>query len=284
MKRFTKYLFLLSLLVIAPNMTFANDNLQLILNNKMLELNWNKKPFISAEGYTLIPFQSVSQMLGISVIEDLPIVLAQGKNIKNNTDILLKADIFTGNITINNKPITIDGNVVLNNGAIYVPLNLFSEAFGYDVSYLNGIIHINNTKTISESIVVENATEIAVNEVFALVNQYRAEAGAPALTLSPKLMEIAQLKSDDMQQENYYSYTSPIYGDPFHMLNSYGLVYSAAGINLAKGQATPVDVVNAWMNSEGHKANILSTNYTQIGIGYNDEGKYWTQIFLKPQL
>jgi uncharacterized protein YkwD len=64
------------------------------------------------------------------------------------------------------------------------------------------------------------------------------------------------------------------------MMQSLGMSYRTAGENIAMGQSTPQAVVNAWMNSEGHRANILSTSYTQIGVGYVANGNYWTQWFI----
>jgi uncharacterized protein YkwD len=83
-----------------------------------------------------------------------------------------------------------------------------------------------------------------------------------------------------MQQNGYFDHTSPTYGTPFAMMQSLGISYRTAGENIAMGQSTPQAVVNAWMNSEGHRANILSTSYTQIGVGYVANGNYWTQWFI----
>ena len=64
------------------------------------------------------------------------------------------------------------------------------------------------------------------------------------------------------------------------MIKSFGLSYRTAGENIAMGYATPQAVVNGWMNSSGHRANILSASYTQIGVGYVAQGNYWTQLFI----
>ena len=72
---------------------------------------------------------------------------------------------------------------------------------------------------------------------------------------------------------------SPTYGSPFEMLTSFGISYRAAGENIAMGYSTPEAVINAWMNSSGHRANILNANYTTIGVGYVADGNYWTQEF-----
>lgn len=117
-------------------------------------------------------------------------------------------------------------------------------------------------------------------EVVTLVNQERAKNGLPALTISAELCAGARLKSEDMYKNNYFSHTSPTYGSPFDMMKSLGITYGSAGENIAHGQSTPASVMNAWMNSEGHRANILSSKYTTIGVGYIAQGNYWTQWFI----
>jgi uncharacterized YkwD family protein len=117
-------------------------------------------------------------------------------------------------------------------------------------------------------------------QVVDLTNQERAKNGLPALKVDLELSKVAREKSSDMQRNNYFSHTSPTYGSPFDMMKQFGITYKAAGENIAKGQRSPEEVVNAWMNSEGHRKNILSANFTHIGVGYVAEGNYWTQQFI----
>ena len=117
-------------------------------------------------------------------------------------------------------------------------------------------------------------------EVIRLVNEIRVQNGLSALTYNWELSRVARYKSQDMVDNRYFSHTSPTYGTPFQMIRSFGLSYRSAGENIAYGQRTPQAVVNAWMNSSGHRANILSSSYTQIGVGYVANGHYWTQMFI----
>ncbi len=117
-------------------------------------------------------------------------------------------------------------------------------------------------------------------EVVRLVNEERAKNGLSALTLNWELSRVARYKSQDMKDNKYFSHTSPVYGSPFQMMKSFGITYRTAGENIARGQATPRAVVNAWMNSAGHRANILNASFTQIGVGYVASGNYWTQMFI----
>jgi uncharacterized YkwD family protein/spore coat assembly protein SafA len=122
-------------------------------------------------------------------------------------------------------------------------------------------------------------------EVARLVNVERANRGLKPLTLNWQLSRVARTKSQDMINKNYFSHTSPTYGSPFDMMKSFGIKYSSAGENIAKGQRTPQAVMTGWMNSPGHKANILNTSYTEIGVGVAKDSSgtyYWTQMFIKP--
>jgi uncharacterized YkwD family protein len=117
-------------------------------------------------------------------------------------------------------------------------------------------------------------------EVVDLTNQERAKNGLAALKVDTTLSKLAREKSRDMSVNGYFSHTSPTYGSPFDMMKQYGITYRAAGENIAMGQRTPEEVVQAWMNSEGHRKNILSSNFTHIGVGYVASGNYWTQEFI----
>jgi uncharacterized YkwD family protein/spore coat assembly protein SafA len=123
------------------------------------------------------------------------------------------------------------------------------------------------------------------SEVVRLVNIERSKQGLQPLKENWELSRVARYKSADMATKNYFSHTSPTYGSPFRMMESFGIKYSSAGENIAYGQKTPQQVMTAWMNSPGHRSNILSPSYSQIGVGYatNKSGTaYWTQMFIKP--
>ena len=118
------------------------------------------------------------------------------------------------------------------------------------------------------------------NEVVRLVNDIRRQNGLNPLTANWELSRVARYKSQDMREKGYFSHTSPTYGTPFQMIKAFGLTYRSAGENIARGYSTPQAVVNGWMNSSGHRANILNASYTQIGVGYVAQGHYWTQLFI----
>lgn len=117
-------------------------------------------------------------------------------------------------------------------------------------------------------------------EVIRLVNEIRGSNGLGELVADEELSRVARIKSQDMKDNNYFSHTSPAYGSPFDMMKSFGISYKTAGENIARGQTTPQAVVNGWMNSAGHRANILNASYNTIGVGYVADGNYWTQMFV----
>ncbi len=121
-------------------------------------------------------------------------------------------------------------------------------------------------------------------QVVDLVNLERKKNNIPPLKLNWQLQRVARIKSEEMRDKKYFSHTSPTYGSPFDMLKKFNIPYRSAGENIAKGQKTAEAVMRSWMNSEGHRKNILNRNYTEIGVGYaNGKGiPYWTQIFLTP--
>ncbi|NCU17353.1 CAP domain-containing protein [Pallidibacillus pasinlerensis] len=121
-------------------------------------------------------------------------------------------------------------------------------------------------------------------QVVKFVNHERAKRGLKPLEHNWELSRVARHKSMDMRDRRYFSHTSPTYGSPFTMIQNYGIRYSAAGENIAMGQSTPQAVVQSWMNRSGHRANILSANFTEIGVGYakgGTGGHYWTQLFIR---
>ncbi|WP_250861083.1 CAP domain-containing protein [Oceanirhabdus seepicola] len=122
-----------------------------------------------------------------------------------------------------------------------------------------------------------------INEVFKIVNNERQKAGVPVLKLSNEVNNVAQKKAQDMINNKYFSHTSPTYGSPFEMLRKYNISYKAAGENIAQGQKSATEVMKSWMSSSGHRANILSKNYSHIGIGSavdNKGTRYWVQMFI----
>ena len=141
----------------------------------------------------------------------------------------------------------------------------------YDLIYPGQIINIPS---------LDSSVTTYEKEVVRLVNIERANRGLRTLEYDWQLSRVARYKSEDMQKNNYFSHTSPTYGSPFNMMKSFGITYKTAGENIAKGYKNPSAVVDGWMNSPGHRANILNSSFTHIGVGYTSSGNYWTQMFV----
>ena len=119
-------------------------------------------------------------------------------------------------------------------------------------------------------------------EVFNLINKQRTNNGLTALKIDNEVQKVAKIKAEDMVTNNYFSHQSPTYGSPFDMLKSFKISYRSAGENIAANSSNS-GAVNAWMNSSGHRANILSSNYNYTGIGVVSSpryGKIYVQQFI----
>ncbi|ERI90885.1 SCP-like protein [Clostridiales bacterium oral taxon 876 str. F0540] len=143
-----------------------------------------------------------------------------------------------------------------------------------------------NMIMVGQKVNVPNIADIKAleNEVIRLVNIERGKQGLAPVAGNWQLSRVARYKSADMRDKNYFSHYSPTYGDPFKMMHDFGITFYAAGENIAMGQPTPQSVMTAWMNSQGHRANILNPQYNEIGVGVakTQNGTiYWTQEFIK---
>ncbi len=119
-----------------------------------------------------------------------------------------------------------------------------------------------------------------LEQVVALVNAERAKEGLSPLAIDTKIQAAAQVRA--VESEQSFSHTRPNGSSFATALTEQGVSYRRAGENIAWGQRSPQEVVNAWMNSSGHRANIMNPNFTKIGIGYYQNSKgvnYWCQLF-----
>jgi len=121
-------------------------------------------------------------------------------------------------------------------------------------------------------------------EVVRLVNVERRQRGLRELEENWEVSRVARFKSQDMIDNNYFAHNSPVFGTPFQMLRNFGIAFNTAAENIAFGQRTPREVVNSWMNSAGHRRNILDPNFRQIGVGVARNPRngqlFWTQMFV----
>ena len=169
---------------------------------------------------------------------------------------------------------------------------MWAIAARYEISLselLKANPQISNSSSIyvGQVITIPDSNPLKTHElqVFELVNKERVNRGLAPYKYSAELSRVARFKSQDMIDKGYFSHQSPTYGSPFKMMEKFGLKFSAGGENIAYGQRTASEVMNSWMNSAGHKANILSQSFSHIGIGVAKAANgtlYWTQMFMKP--
>lgn len=137
---------------------------------------------------------------------------------------------------------------------------------------------VTETKPVQQQVTAPVGTQ--AQQVLDYTNAARADQGLPALKLDSRVTTTAQVKAQDMATNRYFSHTSPTLGSPFDQMKKEGISYRRAAENIAMGQRSAKEVVDAWMASPGHRANILDRNLTHIGIGYSAKGNYWVQQFV----
>ena len=141
----------------------------------------------------------------------------------------------------------------------------------------NNVSNTNTSNNTSSNNTNQNIITSSLNsneqEVFNLINKQRTNNGLSNLKIDSEVQRVARIKAQDMVNNNYFDHNSPTYGTPFEMLKSFGISYKSAGENIA-GNSSNSGAVNAWMNSSGHRANILNENYNYTGIGIVNSPKY----------
>ncbi|MBO7396062.1 MAG: hypothetical protein J6U16_08110 [Ruminococcus sp.] len=137
--------------------------------------------------------------------------------------------------------------------------------------------------TFTEQTMTLSASELSdyANEVAVLVNKERSARGLAPLRVLPKLQSAAQRRADEITQK--FDHVRPNGASCFSVIEEFGLDYYYIGENIAAGQTSPERVMTAWMNSEGHRNNILDPEFMYIGVGVTQKGNtiYWSQEFLK---
>lgn len=121
-----------------------------------------------------------------------------------------------------------------------------------------------------------------IQQVVDLVNEERAKEGLAPLTIDTKVQAAAMVRAEEC--EELFSHTRPDGSNFATALKEQNVSYRSAGENIAYGQQTPEAVMKAWMNSSGHRANIMNANYTTIGVGYYENANgtdYWCQLFTR---
>ena len=120
-------------------------------------------------------------------------------------------------------------------------------------------------------------------EILNLINDIRKEHNLPSIAHNWEIARIARHKTEDMRAKQYFDHHSPTYGSFFDTLENFSILYKSAGENIASGFTVPSAVIEAWMESDEHRLNILNPNFCQAGVAYTSDGDshYWVVIFLE---
>ncbi|MDW7670246.1 MAG: stalk domain-containing protein [Bacillota bacterium] len=266
-----------------------------------------EQPPVISNGRTLVPLRFFSEALGARVTWN-----ANEKSILFQDEakqVLLFID--QQKAYVNDQQIQLDVPPVVANGRTLVPVRLISEMLGYSVQWndqtkavtITGLagsdVALASVKadqaasptgdqnvTYSDEYAAENVHQDQKTiemEVIRLVNIERENAGVQPLIKCDQLMKVADIKSKDMAANNYFSHTSPAYGGLRDLLNHYNVSCSTSGENIAAGQKSAEEVMKGWMNSPGHRSNILHPDFARMGVGTVEGGVYggftWTQLF-----
>lgn len=163
-------------------------------------------------------------------------------------------------------------------------LKINPQIINPSIIYKGQIINVPSSTSIPSTPSTTNGISALEDEVIRLVNNERRKAGVSPLTENSKLSDVARIKSKDFIDNEYFSHNSPVYGSPFDMIKSFKIPFTAAAENIANGQRSAAEVMSSWMSSSGHRANILSSTYNQIGVGVAKDKNgnlFWTQMFIK---
>lgn len=238
------------------------------------KISFDVPPMIE-NGRTLVPLRCIAEALGAEVGWDHS---AQSVIIIHGTT-TIKLKISSPTALKNDRRLNLEVPPRIVQGRTMVPLRFISEAMGAAVFWNSGA----RTVSIKTSRTGDDA-EILEKQVFELVNDVRAERGLPPFQWDEKLARSARKHSQDMVDRSFFSHTNPDGESPFDRMREAGISYRAAAENIAAGQPDAASVLDSWMNSPGHKQNILG-NYRYLGVGVafgGDHRVYYTQNFYSP--
>lgn len=276
----------------------AEKNVNVYLNGNAL--TFDQQPIIHND-MTFVPVRKIFEAFGMEVDWN-----SENQSVYAcNDDTEISMSIDNNEMCVNGDCIQLDAAPFLSGGRAFVPLRAISEALKCKVEWngVSGSVIIigggilkpttaptakptaqPTTQPTAAPTAKPTTTESAMEqEVFELVNKVRVENGLHTLKWAEDLAEIARAHCADMINRGFFSHTNPDGESPFDRLKNNGIAYRSAAENIAYGQKDAQEVMNSWMNSSGHRANILSKTVKEIGIGAvkNTRGTiYWTQMFV----
>lgn len=287
MLHFTKQLLallLLCLLLPVGGPATAEGNIRVTVNGT--QLVFDQQPIMENDR-VLVPVRAIFEALGATVEwnPENELVTAQ----KDGQTV--KLQIGNRLMTQNGAPVLLDVGPKLVGSRTLVPVRAVSESFGAQVDWIASSLTVvvttasaGNGSNSGDSSSESQPSQDYAYRVLELVNEERAKQGIAPLQWHDGLANVAYAHSKDMHDRNFMAHNNPDSLTPFDRIKNAGISYTRAAENVAAGQQTPEQVMQSWMNSSGHRANILNPNLTKLGVGYykgtNGYRSYWTQVFI----
>lgn len=265
-----KAISVLCAVLLMQSAAYANDDITVLLNGNRLE--FDQQPMIYNDR-TVVPMRKIFEELGMMVQwfgDEQRITAYNG-----TTNITM----FIGNtsVYVDNREIKGDVAPMIVGERTLVPLRIIGESLNGDVGW-NG-----ETRTVTINVELGESSDAAwERRVWELTNEERKKQGVAPLDWNEELAKTARAHSRDMVERGFFSHNNPDGETPFDRMLSAGIKYRSAAENIAAGQATPELAVKEWMNSEGHRKNILNPKLREMGVGIargGTYGIYWTQNF-----
>lgn len=261
--------------------TTATANAAIFVDNQQLSVN-----YVIQQSRTLIPVRGVFEKIGYTVDYDAETKVATLDKDGNHISITTYGQGFD----YNGKRIICDVPQQVINDRLFLPLRAIVELTPqYDIRWDAEtkniyITHINAAQESSNANSAQSDTSVMEKQVLAYVNEYRVQNGLKPFEWSDELGDVARAHSKDMADNNFFSHTNLSGQTPFDRMDKAGIKYTAAAENIAAGKKDAKSVVESWINSDGHRANILNPELNKLGVGcyVNNNSKYgiyWTQSF-----
>lgn len=259
--------------MLLPAAASAEEDIKVFVNDN--EVSFDQPPVIYNDR-TMVPMRAVFESLGLTVqwFDDEQRITAFDDNVN--------ITMFIGEeyIYVDGEGFEIDVAPMIINSRTLVPLRAIGESLGGSVEWYPESRTV-TIDTLTDDI--DNSAEAWEHEVLELTNAEREAYGLDPLVWNEKLADLARAHSQDMVDRGFFSHNNPDGKTPFDRMREAGIDYSAAAENIAAGQASPEDVVESWMNSQGHRDNILNPKLKELGVGLargGEYGIYWTQNFV----
>ncbi|MGM9550924.1 MAG: stalk domain-containing protein, partial [Clostridia bacterium] len=261
-------------LVIVLSSLTAYAEIQVKLDGQ--KLNFDVPP-VMINNRTMVPFRTIFEAMGADVAWYGEEMMVYAK--LNGTEIFLK--IGEPFIVVNYEILSLDVAPVIVDNRTLIPLRAVSEVFNMEVQWDQATQTVTINSNYNQFDFPDDKESLE-KQVLNLVNKFRTEVGLTPLEWDDALADVARMHSEDMVERGFFDHYNPDGYSPFDRMEKYGISYMSAGENIAAGQTTAESVMNSWMNSPGHYANIMNTSYKKMGVGIaygGSYGIYWTQCF-----